>query len=89
MSHRQKGLINISVLLYFVAGMAFSQWGMPLLDSIISIILQKCEVIKGKMAVQVAKYALETDNRNNDKSSAIGFLISDTEQDDYDNDEDF
>jgi hypothetical protein len=59
--------------------MAFSQWGMPLLDSIISIILQKCEVIKGKMAVQVAKYALETDNRNNDKSSAIGFLISDTE----------
>lgn len=42
-------------LKYFLLGMFTAKVGLELLDSISNLALQKCEVEKGKMQVQIAK----------------------------------
>lgn len=65
-------------LKYFLLGMFTAEVGLGLLDSFSSLILQKCEVEKGKMQVQVAKlrtdYEKATEPRET-TSNQMGFII--------------
>ena len=75
--------------LFFILGVAFTQYVTPLLNSLVEIILTKLEVIKGKYALQATETTLEIEKLVNDNEEsgpqqpAIGFqYISEEELDD-------
>lgn len=41
---------------YFILGILFGNYIMPILDSLGSIIMTWCEAVKGKLAIKVAEY---------------------------------
>lgn len=64
-------------LKYFLLGMFTARVGLELLDSFSSLILQKCEVEKGKMQVQVAKLQADYEKATQQQETAsnlIGFI---------------
>ena len=64
-------------LKYFLLGMFTAEVGLGLLDSFSSLILQKCEVKKGKMQVQVAKLQADYEKATQQQETAsnlIGFI---------------
>ena len=72
--------------------MAFNQWLMPLFDSLFAILLQYCEVIKGRLVekttvstINIAKLNKEVEETGlQSSSSAIGFVIPDEREEEYD-----
>lgn len=85
----------IKLLLIFIAGFAFAQWGLPLIDGIISLLLQLCEAGKGPLIVQVQKSTntvkelkkkAEKDEDEDSSIAPIGFAIP-TEEDDAEDEE--
>lgn len=64
-------------LKYFLLGMFTAEVGLGLLDSFSSLILQRCEVEKGKMQVQVAKLRADYEKATQPQettSNSIGFV---------------
>ena len=64
-------------LKYFLLGMFTARVGLELLDSFSSLILQKYEVEKGKMQVQVAKLQADYEKATQQQETAsnlIGFI---------------
>lgn len=64
-------------LKYFLLGMFTARVGLELLDSFSSLILQKCEVEKRKMQVQVAKLQADYEKATQQQETAsnlIGFI---------------
>ena len=64
-------------LKYFLLGMFTAEVGLGLLDSFSSLILQRCEVEKGKMQVQVAKLQVDYEKATQHQETAsnlIGFI---------------
>lgn len=64
-------------LKYFLLGMFTAEVGLGLLDSISSLVLQKREVEKGKMQVQVAKLRADYEKATQSQetaSNSIGFI---------------
>ena len=74
--------------------MAFAQWIGPLLDSIFAILLQFCEVIKGRLVEKTTQSSINIAKLNKEaeetgiptQASAIGFVIPD-ESEEYDDDD--
>ena len=66
---------------YFILGLLTVYIILPIIDSILNIVLTLLEVIKGFLALQVAKYnqeitKLETTIKK-EKERKIGFLVND------------
>lgn len=64
-------------LKYFLLGMFTAKAGLELFDSFSSLILQKCEVEKGKMQVQIAKLRADYEKASQPQettSNSIGFI---------------
>ena len=65
--------------IFFILGVAFTQYIAPLLNSLVEIILTKLEVIKGKYALQATETTLKIEKLVNDNEEsgpqqpAIGF----------------
>ena len=69
---------------------------MPLFDSLFAILLQYCEVIKGKLVerttistINIAKLNKEAEETgiHTTQSSAIGFVIPDESEEQYDDED--
>ena len=79
-------------LFYFLAGVLFVVFAMPIVQSISDLFITLCDVYKAKMGVQITSYNYEISKINAEisPSSAIGFSIpdDDCEEDFYDNDDD-
>lgn len=64
-------------LKYFLLSMFTAKAGLELFDSFSSLILQKCEVEKGKMQVQIAKLRADYEKASQPQettSNSIGFV---------------
>lgn len=64
-------------LKYFLLGMFTAKAGLELFDSFSSLILQKCEVEKVKMQVQIAKLRADYEKASQPQettSNSIGFI---------------
>lgn len=64
-------------LKYFLLGMFTAKAGLELFDSFSNLILQKCEVEKGKMQVQIAKLRADYEKASQPQettSNSIGFI---------------
>lgn len=64
-------------LKYFLLGMFTAKAGLELFDSFSSLILQKCEVEKRKMQVQIAKLRADYEKASQPQettSNSIGFI---------------
>ena len=46
----------MEILVYFILGIVFIQWVVPILDSFTSLILTLIEYCKAKVSVPIAKY---------------------------------
>jgi hypothetical protein len=72
-------------LKYFLLGMFTAKAGLELFDSFSSLILQKCEVEKGKMQVQIAKLRADYEKASQPQettSNSIGFITEPTVEED-------
>ena len=77
------------MIYYFIAGMLFTSFISPILDSIASLVITAIEVLKSKCGFKITTYNHQMDLINNTKecqSHVIGFAIP-TEEDDEDEDE--
>lgn len=83
-------MIFIHIIIAFLLGIVFVQWLIPIVDGIINLFLTWLEVEKGRMAVKITKYqeqASAIKEKDNNKTSAIGFsIVEEEEEEDY-NDE--
>lgn len=85
----------IIILLVFLAGYAFSAWGVALLDSLVNTIVIFFQLIQGKMAVKITedtvkatKLKAELENQQEESHAcAIGFSIPVEEEEIYEDDE--
>lgn len=59
-------------LLFFICGVAFAEWIIPVIDSIVSLFVTYVETKKGRCAVTIAKLQNTLENPP-EKSPAIGF----------------
>lgn len=82
----------MELLLFFVLGMVAIRYIFPLLDQILSLILQALEAVKGKYLIkqtecekEIADIAIEMEKP---KTNAIGFCIPDEDFDEEDEEED-
>lgn len=80
------------MLYYFLLGIIFIQWGLPLGDSIIELIATFFEVIKAKLGLCVAKYNFQIAEIIDKKKKpiekqAIGFKIP--EEESYEEEEEY
>ena len=77
------------MIYYFIAGMLFTSFISPILDSIVSLIIAAIEVLKSKCGLKITTHNHQMDLINNTEecqSHVIGFAIP-TEEDDEDEDE--
>ena len=67
---------------YFILGILFGNYIMPILDSLGSIVMTWCEAVKGKLAIKVAEYNMRIRKISDDepKKRPIGFVME--EEDD-------
>lgn len=82
-------MIVIYIIIAFLLGIIFIQWVAPLIDGIINLILTQFEVWKGHMVVKITNYQKQTSKIKDDfegksKTQAIGFTMSDEEEEYYD-----
>lgn len=84
-------VILITILLVFLAGFAFCEWGVPLLDNFFNTIAIWFQQKQGKMAVTItedsvtaAKLKQELHPQIDESTSVIGFTIPDEIEDDTD-----
>lgn len=78
-------------LKYFLLGMFVADIGLGLAESVAGILLQKCEVEKGKLQVQVAKLRNDYEAQmqpQETSSNAIGFSIEPVEEEESEEEED-
>lgn len=81
--------------LYFILGVLVIEAGIPILESLVSLILSWVEVAKGKASVKIAKLQLEI-NEFKEKAledettikHTIGFVLPDDDEDDQEDKED-
>lgn len=76
------------ILAYFIIGILFGVFIIPVLDSVVSAILTGIELIKGKWTVQITEYNYQIQKMGNEKSSSaqvIGFAIPTEEEDEDEN----
>lgn len=59
-------------LLFFICGVAFAEWIIPVIDSLVSLFCTWIETRKGRCAVTIAKLQ-NTLEEPTEKSPAIGF----------------
>ncbi len=59
-------------LLFFICGVAFAEWIIPVIDSLVSLFCTWIETRKGQCAVTIAKLQ-NTLEEPTEKSPAIGF----------------
>ena len=76
----------ITILLIFLAGVAFAQWGIPLLDSLLSLILQKIEMRRGLLAEKITESSVKIEKMRDEPKekppiNQIGFALPDYEED--------
>ena len=84
-------VILITILLVFLAGFAFCEWGVPLLDNFFNTIAVWFQRKQSKMAVTItedsvaaAKLKQELHPQDDESTSVIGFSILDETEDDED-----
>lgn len=74
----------IFILLYFLLGIIFCQWVMPLIDGILNVILTALETVKGKLSVKITDYTIQIQNMSNPDTeipkNVIGFALPDYEE---------
>lgn len=62
------------MMLYFILGIVFYGFAIPIAESIVSLIVTFFEWLKGKLSVKMVKLQLEIDSAENKESTyAIGF----------------
>lgn len=65
-------------LLYFLAGIVFSQYLMPIGDSIANLIISFIEMLKGKIGLNIARYNVAIQKLSEEPEVArhvIGFQV--------------
>lgn len=78
--------------LFFILGILFSAYIMPLLDSLFTVVLTKLEVSKGKYAFEATKVNLQIEQLTLDTEGggqqlpAIGFQYVPEEEEEFDDD---
>ena len=75
------------MLYYFLLGIIFIQWCIPIGESFTEVILSFFELLKGKLGLRLAKYNLQiqkiTDEINKPtETNAIGFKVYPVEEED-------
>lgn len=63
-------------LLFFILGMLFLQYGVPILDECLSLLLTAIEVINGKLNLIITEISVKLNNiskSSNNTSGPIGF----------------
>lgn len=71
-------------LFYFISGILFFQFIIPILDSLVGWLLSYIEVKKGKHSISIAEMNEKLTNLTTEtNTSVIGFSIPTEEEDDY------
>lgn len=68
-------------MIEFIIGFLSAQFLLPLLDSILSLIMTKIEILKGKDSIRIAEYNQQVMNVNDSNpKSIIGFTLPNDEE---------
>lgn len=82
------------MLLYFLIGIAFAQWLLPIGDAIANLIISFLEMLKGKTSVQITKMNVDiqkiTDSAKEGEvvHRQIGFCIDPEEEEEGEEEDD-
>ncbi len=81
------------MLYYFLLGIIFIQWCIPLGDSLVELIVSAIETLKGKLGVKISKYNAEIQKIADDLDkpiahNLIGFQVDSSEEDEEEYEED-
>lgn len=82
-------------LYYFLLGLMFIQWGVPLVDSLIELFTTWIESLKGKIGIRITKYNAEIQKITDEidkpiEGHLIGFQVdssSEEEEEEYEDDD--
>ena len=81
----------ITMLFIFLLGFFFCAWGSPFLDSVFTTLSTWLQVKQAEMSVKISETQVKIAKMKNslhdkDKTPAIGFIIPDEKEDEYDDD---
>lgn len=83
----------MKALTFFILGIVFIQWCIPLGDSLIELIITWFELLKGKAGVKITKYNVAITKMKDEldapiANNLIGFQVDSTEEDEEEYEED-